>query len=71
MVGVASELVHEGKGFPQWTGGLLEQGNSTEVWECGVFKDSRAGWSGWSLEFKIDTLESRKALDDGERCKPG
>lgn len=70
MVDVALELVLEGRGFPQWTGGLLAQGNSTEIWKCGVFKDSRAGWSGWSLEFKIDRLESRMELDYGEHSKP-
>lgn len=47
---VASELgLEEGRGFPGWKGGLLEQESNT-----GAFKGSRAVWSGWSLEFNID-----------------
>lgn len=48
-------------------GGLLEPACCMEVCKSGVFKGSRAVWSGWSLEFKIEkTGRGGTGLDYGD-----
>lgn len=68
VLGVAFELgLEERKDF---LNGTACWNKDTEVWWSGVFTGRRAGWNGWSLEFKVDGLRSRMGLDYGEHDKP-